>query len=42
MAKKVDRNKPLKSLLGMMVVSSLWFAWKNRRKIREVLNHGQS
>lgn len=42
MAKKVDRNKPLKSLLGMMVVSSLWFAWKNRHKIQEVLNHGQS
>jgi hypothetical protein len=40
MSKKIDRNKPLKSLLGMMIVSSLWFGWKNRRKIKEALNNG--
>lgn len=42
MAKKIDRNKPLKSLLGLIVVSSLWFVWKNRHKIQEVIDNGQS
>ncbi|WP_263480169.1 hypothetical protein [Pediococcus acidilactici] len=40
MAKKTDKNKPLRLLMGLMVVSSLWFVWKNRRKFKEALNHG--